>query len=112
MQKPKSGPAANKYLFLFLGLPRTPTNVNDLFIQPYTPNRKDMHWNRLKKLVSLPDFLWVLDGWRPQSGKCRSETLFFVQIQDFQISVYGVFITYLWIYWLTYGLLISLFSAN
>ena len=29
MQKPKSGPAANKHLSLFLGLPRTPTNVND-----------------------------------------------------------------------------------
>ena len=28
MQKPKYGPAANEYLFLFLGLPRTPTNVN------------------------------------------------------------------------------------
>ena len=32
VQKPKSGPAGNKYLFL--GLPRTPTNVSDLFIQP------------------------------------------------------------------------------
>ena len=54
MQKPKSGPAANKYLFLFLALPRTRTNVNDLFIQPYTSNRKGMHWNRLKQLVCLP----------------------------------------------------------
>ena len=34
VQKPKFGPAANKYLFLFLGLPRNPTNVSDEFIQP------------------------------------------------------------------------------
>ena len=56
VQKPKSGAAAKTYLFLFLGRPRTPTNVNDLFIQPYTPNHKDMHWNRLEQLVSLLDF--------------------------------------------------------
>ena len=33
MQKPKSGPAAKQH-FSFLGQPRTPTHVNDLFIQP------------------------------------------------------------------------------
>ena len=63
MQKPKSGPAANTYLFLFLGRPRARTNVNDLFIQPYTSNRKGMHWNRLKKLVCLrPLFFIWMDG--------------------------------------------------
>ena len=48
---------------LFLGLPRTRTNVNDLFIQPYTSNRKDMHWNRLNKLVRSPHFFGIwMDG--------------------------------------------------
>ena len=41
-----------------------------------------MHWIRLKKLVCLPPFFLNLDGWRPQSGNFRSETLFFDQIQD------------------------------
>ena len=46
-----------KHTFLFLGLPRSPTNVNHPLIQPYSSNRKDMHWNRSKKLVSLPFFM-------------------------------------------------------
>ena len=63
VQKTKSGPAAKQHLFLFPGLPRTPTHANDLFIQPYTSNHKDMHWNRFKKLVYLRDIygFW-LDG--------------------------------------------------
>ena len=89
MQKPKSGPDPHKHLSLFLGLPRTPTNVNDLFIQPYTPNHKDMHWNRLKKLVSLPGFWWVLVGWRPPPGNVRPETLFFDKMMDFQVCQFS-----------------------
>ena len=51
-----------------------------------------MHWIRLKKLVCLPPFFLNLDGWRPQSGTCRSETLFFDQLQDFHF----LFIVLLW----------------
>ena len=69
-----------------------------------------MHWNRLKKLVCLPHCFWNLDGWLPQSGKCRPETLFFDKMQDPRFF-YSLFMTYLLIYWLMYGLLI-LFSAN
>ena len=106
MQKPKSGPVAKKYLFLFLGRPRARTNVNDLFIQPYTFNRKGMHWNRLNRLLCLPPFCWNLDRWRPHSGEFRSETLLFDQLQDFYFFVYGVCMAYLWICWFMCGLLI------
>ena len=93
MQKnPNMARPPKKHLFLFLGLPRTPTNVNDLFIQPYTPNHKDMHWNRLKQLVSLLDFLgfWTdsdprqANSVQKSSGKIRPETLYSDQILDFQ----------------------------
>ena len=81
MQKTQSAPVHQTHLFSFLGLPRIPTNVNDNFIQPYTPNHKYVHWNRLNKLVYFLQVLWFLVDWRPLSGKARPETLFFNQIR-------------------------------
>ena len=94
VQKPKSGPAAKNHLFLFLGLPRTPTNVNDLFIQPYTPNHKHMHWNRLKKFVSLPVFLRFWTDGDPYQENVVQKLCF---SSKFTISKL-LCMAYLWIY--------------
>ena len=59
-KKDNSAPVAEKYLFLFPGLPIIPTNVNDLFIQPYTPNKNHLRWNRPKKLIYFLQVLWFV----------------------------------------------------
>ena len=82
MQKHKYGPAAKQYLFLFLGRPKARTNVSDIFIQPYTLNRKGMHWIRLKKLVCLPFFIWM-DGDHNQENVVQ-KPCFFDKLQDSQ----------------------------
>ena len=44
------------YFRAFLGLPIImggPTNANDFFIQPYTPNKKLLRWIRFTKLIKL-----------------------------------------------------------
>ena len=93
MQKSKSGPVAKTYLFLFLGLPRTRTNVNDPFIQPYKSNRKGMHWNRLKKLVCLPHILFGIwtDG-DPNQDNVVQKPCYSTK---FRISIL-LFMVYLW----------------
>ena len=73
MQKPKSARVRQKTCIFFLGSPIFPTNVNDIFIQPYTPNEIHLRWKRLKKLICFLQVLWFLVDWRPTSGKHRLE---------------------------------------
>ena len=47
------------------------------FIQPYTPNKTHLRWNRLKKITSFLNVLWLLVDWRPPSGQLRPETFVF-----------------------------------
>ena len=65
------------YLFWFLGQPTIPTNVNDVFIQPYTPNKTLLRWNRFKKWISFLQVSWFLVDWRPPSGPFRPEAQHF-----------------------------------
>ena len=64
-----------------------------------------MQWIRLKKIVCSPPFFLKLDGWRPQSGNRRSETVLFDQIQDSHFLLAYVRLI-LKMYWSIYGLLI------
>ena len=81
MQRSKPAPVRQKHLFSFLGLQIIPTNVNDLLIQPYTPNKTHLCWNLLKKLIYFLQMLWFVVDWRPPSGTFRPETLFFDEIR-------------------------------
>ena len=96
MQKTKFGPAAKTYFFLFLGLPRARTNVNDLFIQPYTSNRKGMRWNRLKQLVRSPHFFFIWMDGDPNQEQFVQKPCFSTK---FRIpNFFSLFIAYLLIY--------------
>ena len=74
VQQPKSALARQKTFVSISWITNIiPTNVNDIFIQPYIPNRTRLRWNRLYFL----QVVWLLVDWRPLSGKFRPETQHF-----------------------------------